>query len=77
MDVQAEKNRLIEWIASLNDISTINLLKYLRDSTSKDWWDELSKEEKEGIQQGLKDIEEGRVRSHEEVMSDIKKRVGL
>lgn len=34
-------------------------------SGSKDWWDELKKEELESINRGLKDIEEGRVHPHE------------
>mgnify|MGYP007070561557 CR=1 FL=1 len=35
--------------------------------SSDDWWNELSEELKKEIQQGLKDIEEGRVIPHEEV----------
>ena len=77
MDIQAEKNKLIDWIASLSDLSVINRLKSVREETSKDWWDDLSKEEKEGIEQGLKDVEGGRVYPHEQVMSEFKKRVGL
>lgn len=77
MDIQAEKNKLINWIASLSDLSVINRLKSVREETSKDWWDDLSKEEKEGIEQGLKDVEEGRVYPHKQVMSELKKRVGL
>jgi hypothetical protein len=35
-------------------------------------WGNLSELEIEGIKAGLKDIEEGRIISHEEVMSNIK-----
>jgi predicted transcriptional regulator len=34
---------------------------------SSDWWDELDQQEKDSIERGLKDIEEGRVHSHETV----------
>jgi len=34
-------------------------------AVSIDWWDEISVSEKESIQKGLIDIEEGRVHSHD------------
>ncbi|TDX84317.1 hypothetical protein [Epilithonimonas xixisoli] len=33
-----------------------------------DWWDEISDTEKELIEEGLKDIEEGRMISHEDFL---------
>ena len=49
MNIQAEKLRLIEWIAKLNDLSVIEKIKHIRDDYSKsvDWWDDLSTGEKE------------------------------
>ncbi len=75
MRLDAIKLELIEWLAKLEDNETINYLKIVKDSkTSKnDWWDDLTEEQKQGIQKGLKDIEEGRVVSHEEV----KRKYGL
>ncbi len=34
----------------------------------KDWWDDVSTEEKTSIERVLKDAEAGRVTSHKEVM---------
>ncbi|MCD6598202.1 MAG: hypothetical protein J7L04_10965 [Bacteroidales bacterium] len=67
MNIQAEKIGLIEWIARLNDSVVIGKLKQMREDYSKstDWWDEISIEEKKSIARGLKDLEEGRVHSHE------------
>jgi predicted transcriptional regulator len=67
MNIQLEKLGLIEWIARLNDSRMIEKLKNLKEeyADSKDWWDQLTKEEIESINRGLKDIEEGRVHSHE------------
>ena len=75
MRLEAIKLELIEWLAKLEDNDTINYLKIVKDSkTSKnDWWDDLTEEQKQGIQRGLKDIEEGRIVSHEEV----KRKYGL
>ncbi len=67
MNIQAEKIGLIEWIARLNDSVVIGKLKQMREDYSKstDWWDEISIEEKKSIARELKDLEEGRVHSHE------------
>lgn len=75
MRLEAIKLELIEWLAKLEDNDTINYLKIVKDSKTgkKDWWDDLTEEQKQGIERGLKDIEEGRVVSHEEV----KKKYGL
>lgn len=78
MDIQLEKYKIIEWITSLKDKTMISRLKSLKEETKdEDWWDELSSAEKEGIQKGLQDIEDGNTISPEEVMNQLKKRVGL
>lgn len=78
MDIQLEKYKIIEWITTLKDKTMISRLKSLKEEAKdEDWWDELSTAEKEGIQKGLQDIEDGNTISHEEVMKQMKKRVGL
>ena len=44
---------------------------FVEDNAESDWWNELSDAEKKSIEMGLKDIEEGRVISHEEVMKSF------
>lgn len=44
---------------------------------NKDWRNHLSPSEQEGIQKGLRDMEDGNTLSHEEGMKQLKKRVGL
>ena len=39
-------------------------------SNKEDWWDQLTDAQKESIQQGIKDIEEGRVQTHAYVMRE-------
>jgi hypothetical protein len=67
MNIHSEKLDLIEWISKLNDISIIEKIKKIRKNyiQSKDWGDTLNQEEIESIEEGLKDLEEGRVHSHE------------
>ncbi|PIQ22407.1 MAG: hypothetical protein COW65_03340 [Cytophagales bacterium CG18_big_fil_WC_8_21_14_2_50_42_9] len=74
MGLEAIKLELIEWLTKLEDEDTIEYLKVVKDSKSEnDWWEDLTPEQKIGIETGLKDIDAGRVTSHEEV----KKRFGL
>jgi hypothetical protein len=67
MNIQAEKLSLIEWLSTLNDTSIIEKLKSIKDdySKSKDWWDALNKEELESVERGLKDLEDGKIHSHD------------
>ena len=75
MGHEAIKLELIEWLTNLDDDETIEYLKIVKDSKSvdNDWWDDLPEYQKQGIEQGLNDIKNGRTTSHE----DIKSRYGL
>ena len=44
---------------------------FVEDTLENDWWHELSDSEKHSIEMGLKDVEEGKVISHEEVMKSF------
>ena len=72
MDIQAEKLELIEWLSKLSDTSTIKEIKALRKELEADWWDTLSKEQKEDIQAGLSDLEAGRKKNFAKVMAKYK-----
>lgn len=75
MGQESLKLELIEWLTKLADNETIEYLKVVKDSKSKsnDWWDDLTETQKQGIDRGLKDIEQGRTFSH----AEIKNRYGL
>jgi len=62
-------------VVNLEDGETLDYLNEQRDSneTQKDWWHDLTDEQKSGIARGLKDVDEGWVRSH----NDIKIQYGL
>ena len=63
------KLELIEWIINLEDEETIGYLKTVKDAivSHEDWGNDLTDEQKSGIERGLKDIEEGNVIPHEVV----------
>jgi predicted transcriptional regulator len=75
MDTGTKKLELIEWLIRLQDNSLIDYLNSLKESesTNSDWWDDLSIDQIESIKRGLKDIDEGRVHTHESVMKKYDK----
>ena len=75
MGHEAIKLELIQWLTKLEDDETLDYLKVVKDSSdsNNDWWDELSEEQKSGIERGLKDIKHGQVHSHK----DVKSKYGL
>jgi len=67
MNIHAEKLKLIEWIAKVQDFKTIEKLLKIRNENSYDWWDELTGYEKTEIELGLADIDNGNTVDHPEV----------
>ena len=72
---KAIKDELIEWLTKLEDPDIIAYLKVVKDSNFSDrnWWYDLTDEQKAGIERGLRDVDAGRVVSH----NDVKKKYGL
>lgn len=73
MDIQAEKLRLIEWLASLRDSNTISELVAFKKSKEIDWWDEISEDEKSEINEGLAQADKGELIPHDKVMTKYDK----
>lgn len=72
MDIQAEKLKLIHWIASQEDPGVIKQLLDLKESEEADWWDQISAEEKAEIEEGLAQADRNELTPHEEVMAKYK-----
>ncbi|MEQ6118361.1 hypothetical protein [Reichenbachiella sp. MALMAid0571] len=73
MDIQAEKLRLIEWLAGLNDAKVLNEFIALKQTKEADWWDEISTEERLEIEEGLAQADRGELVPHKEVMAKYQK----
>ena len=67
MGHEAIKLELIEWLTKLDDDETIQYLKIVKDSKDEhtDWWNDLSIDQKKGIQRGLSNIDQGKVIPHD------------
>jgi hypothetical protein len=66
MDIQLEKLELIKRIAETNDFSIIEAFKNILKTEKKDFWDELSEEQKLDINLSLKEFDEGKFSDFEE-----------
>lgn len=67
INIQNKKLELIQWLCTLEDLSIINKIFDIKKEKT-DWWDEISDAEKDSIEKGLKDADEGRVVSHEDFL---------
>ena len=63
-DIQLAKIELIQWITTLEDESIIRKIVSLREKKTKDWWSEISAEEKESIEKGISDADAGKLKPH-------------
>ncbi len=78
MDLPAEKYRIIEWLMSLEDASIVKkLLKIRKESIETEESYDISEPEALLIKAGLKDLEEGKTFSHEEVMKEVREKYKL
>jgi len=66
-EIQTKKLELIQWVAGIQDESLIDELQKFMQGDNRDWWDDLSDDQKASIEAGQEDIEAGRVMPHEEV----------
>ena len=72
-NIESKKLALIQWLTSLNDVSMIDKILELKNKESKDWWNEISDEEKESIEKGLSDAESGKLKPHSEIRKKYEK----
>ena len=75
MALEALKLGLIEWITNLEDEEMIGYLEMMKDANvlQDESGNDLTDEQKEGIERGLNDVDEGRVIPHD----IVKRKYGL
>lgn len=62
--IQNKKIELIQLLSSIEDLKLLEKISDLILNNHKDWWDEISKGERNSIEKGLKDSEAGNVIEH-------------
>lgn len=69
MDIQAEKYALIEYITQIKDIGLIEKLKDFAKANERDFWYDLTEEQKREAMEGMDELDRGLKFDYEEVMS--------
>jgi hypothetical protein len=64
LNIQNKKLELIQWLSTLEDSTIIEKIVALRKNESKDWWNSISQNEKDSIEQGLNDANSGKLNPH-------------
>jgi hypothetical protein len=72
-EIKQTKSNLIAWIEQLSDTNMLSFLESLKNSKSdNDWWNELSESQKNHINEGLSDDENGHTVSSSEFWNKLK-----
>jgi hypothetical protein len=66
VNIQKAKIDLIQWLTTIEDSSIIQKIMELRNTESKDWWNEISDAEKKSIESGISDADNGKLKPHSE-----------
>lgn len=74
MDIQLEKQELMKRLSETNDPSIIESIKKIFQKEKKDWWNDLSDEQKADIEKGEKDFQNGDFVTSEDFFSVLKAR---
>jgi hypothetical protein len=67
-----KKLSIIEWLLQLNDDTIISKIELLQ-RTNVDHWDELTKAQKQEIEEAFAELENGKGIPHNQVMAKFKK----
>ena len=67
LSLENKKIELIQWLSTLNDKLLIDKLMKLREKEKTDWWNAISNAEKESIEKGIQEADNGKLTSHSDV----------
>lgn len=62
--IQSKKLELIQWLSTIDDITVLNKIFELKKQENIDWWSSISELEKQSIEQGLQEAENGKLNNH-------------
>ncbi|TDW49846.1 hypothetical protein EV144_102271 [Flavobacterium sp. 270] len=68
MDIQLDREEAMKMLQETDDHSLIMKVKKMLEKKKKDWWDDLTEQQKADITQSELEFERGEVISYEDVM---------
>ena len=72
VELKTEIHELVEKVTDTQLLSAIKIL--LSKGINSDWWEEMSKEEKQAVEKGLRESIAGELIPHNIVMEEIKEK---
>ena len=70
MNLSAEKLDIIQRICEIQDNDLIDLIKNIITApnvSKSDWWNHITQKEMTSINQGLDDLQQGKIQSHDQI----------
>jgi len=64
LNIQNKKLELIQWLSTVEDSAIIEKIMDLKKRENKDWWNSISENERNAIEQGLQDANSGKLNAH-------------
>lgn len=78
MDIQTLKLDLVSQIINIEKPTLLlKINKILQKESKTDWWDNLPEEVQESIMEGLDNVKNGNVFTHEQVVQEAKQKYGF
>jgi predicted transcriptional regulator len=78
MNLQEKKLELVQLILNTEKPAILEKVEaVLKKEKDIDWWDELSEDERKAIEQGIKEADNGELKSHAEVLKERKAKYNL
>ncbi len=72
-NIHERKIELIQWVSALDNVAVLDEIDDLREQQTRDWWDQISEEEKLSIERGIVDADGGKMTPHSEVRAIYEK----
>ncbi len=66
MDIQLEKIELVKKLLATEDMSILNSIKKIFEKEEKDWWDDLTEEQQNILNESMEQYERGEFSSFDD-----------
>jgi len=78
MDIQTLKLDLVQKILNTKNSALLDKINtILKKDVEKDWWDQLPGEVQDSILEGIQDIDQRKVFTHDQVIQEAKQKYGF
>lgn len=75
--IQSTKLELMQLLLNTNKIEVLQRVKEVFEKESEDFWDDLTVEDQNAINEGLSQLDKGEYVSHKSVKKEIKNRFNI